>query len=206
MGQMMGIVDRVDWEDRIPKNIRFMRIKVRIDPWLPVIAGFTLRLDDGSRVWVQCRYKRVHKLCTKCGLIGHTRGQCTHAMDDVELMLYRQRLRIQELHHSQYRFDGLQPQFTNELRAYHNHGRRWATQVRFGPIPLASSQTHHPNHSHGFPDPSTPHSLHAPLNPPNQNLSSNPSIIQNAINMLNLNVPGHVHLHASYSSFVFLGT
>nr|POF20391.1 hypothetical protein CFP56_39673 [Quercus suber] len=137
---MMGIVDRVDREDRIPRNIRFMRIKVRIDPWLPVIAGFMLCLDDGSRVWVQCR-------------------------------------------------------------------RRWTTQVRFGPIPLASGQTHHPNHSPSFPDPntpSTPHSLHAPLNPPNQNLTSNPSIIQNAINMLNLNVPGHVHLHASYSSFVSL--
>lgn len=32
MGQMMGIVDRVDWEDRIPRNIRFMRIKVCINP------------------------------------------------------------------------------------------------------------------------------------------------------------------------------
>ncbi|KAL0011589.1 hypothetical protein SO802_006697 [Lithocarpus litseifolius] len=57
----------------------------------------------------------------------HTRGQCTHAMDDIELMLYRQRMRIQELHHTQYRFDGLQPQFTNELRAFHNR-RRWTTQ------------------------------------------------------------------------------
>ncbi|KAF3971123.1 hypothetical protein CMV_005251 [Castanea mollissima] len=49
MGEMMGIVDRVDWEDRIPRNIRFMRIKMCIDPWLPVIARFVLRLDDGTR-------------------------------------------------------------------------------------------------------------------------------------------------------------
>lgn len=134
MGQMMGIVDRVDWEDRIPRNIYFMRIKVRIesiDPWLPIIVGFMLRLDDGSRIW-------MHKLCIRCGLIGHTRGQCTHAMDDIELMLYRQLMRIQELHHTQYRFDGLQPQFTNELRAYHNRRRRRTTQVRYGPLLPAS--------------------------------------------------------------------
>ena len=59
MGQMMGILEKVDWEDRILRNIRFMHVKVRIDPWLSVIAGFMLRLDDGSRVWIRCRYERV---------------------------------------------------------------------------------------------------------------------------------------------------
>lgn len=98
MGQMMGILERVDWEDRLPRNIKFMRAKVRIDPWLPVIAGFMLRLDDGSRVWIRCNYERVHKLRTKCGLIGHSQGQCTHCMEDFEIMLFRQRLRIQDLH------------------------------------------------------------------------------------------------------------
>ena len=98
MGQLMGIVERVDWEDRIPRNVRFMRVKVRIDPWVPMIAGFMLRLDDGARVWLQCRYERVYKLCTRCGLIGHTRGQCTYSMDEVEVMLFKQRHRIQELH------------------------------------------------------------------------------------------------------------
>lgn len=98
MGQLMGIVERVDWEDRIPKNVPFMRVKVRIDPWVPMIAGFMLRLNDGARVWLQCRYERVHKLCTRCGLIGHTRGQCTYSMDEVEVILFKQRHCIQELH------------------------------------------------------------------------------------------------------------
>ncbi|XP_075653219.1 uncharacterized protein LOC142623662 [Castanea sativa] len=98
LGHMMGLLERVDWEDKIPRDIRFMRVKVKIDPLLLVIAGFMLRLDDGSRVWIKCRYERVHNLCTKCGLIGHTRGQCTHCMEDIEVMLYRQRLKIQDLH------------------------------------------------------------------------------------------------------------
>lgn len=89
MCQLMGIVERVDFEDKIPRNIRFMRVKVRIDPWLLVIDGFILRLDNGSRIWIQCRYERVHKLCTRCGLIGHTRSQCTHKMEEVEQMLFR---------------------------------------------------------------------------------------------------------------------
>uniref|UniRef100_A0A7N2RCH7 CCHC-type domain-containing protein n=1 Tax=Quercus lobata TaxID=97700 RepID=A0A7N2RCH7_QUELO len=94
MGQCMGVFEKLDWEDRLPCNIRFMRARVRIDPWLPMVTGFMLRLDDGSRVWIQCRYERIHKLCIKCGIIGHTRGQCTHNMDDIEMMLVRQRFRI----------------------------------------------------------------------------------------------------------------
>ena len=53
MGQLIGIVERINWEDTIPRNIRFMRIKVRVDPWLPVIAGFMLRIDEGLSPWIQ---------------------------------------------------------------------------------------------------------------------------------------------------------
>ena len=52
MSQLMGIVERVDWEDIIPINIRFMRIKVKVDPWLPVIARFMLRIDERSSIWI----------------------------------------------------------------------------------------------------------------------------------------------------------
>ena len=48
----MGIVERVDWEDIIPRNIRFMRNKVKVDPWLPVIARFMLRIDERSSIWI----------------------------------------------------------------------------------------------------------------------------------------------------------
>ena len=95
MVKLMGIYERIDWDATIPCNIRFMRIRVRMDPWLPLLAGFMLRMDNGERIWVQCRYERLHKVCTKCGLIGHTRAQCTYLMADVEQLLQRQRQRIQ---------------------------------------------------------------------------------------------------------------
>ena len=87
------------------------------------------------------------KLCTKCGLIGHTRGQCTRCMEDIEITLYRQRLRIQDLHQVQYKFDALQPQFSNDLKAFHNRQRRWTTQIRYGFFnhPFDHAIPSHPN-------------------------------------------------------------
>ena len=141
MGQLMGIFEKVDWEDCIPRNIRFMRVRVRIDPWMPLPTGFMLQLDDGTRTWVQCRYERVHKLCTRCGLIGHMRGQCNESMDKIERMLIRQRNRIQRTHQVQFGFDSLEPHFHNDLRAYYHRRRRWTTQVRYGNL-------HSSHHSH----------------------------------------------------------
>lgn len=94
IGQLMGIFERMDLEDRLPRNIRFMCIRARVDLWSPLMAGFTLRLDNGSRVWIQCRYERIHKLCKRCRLIGHIRRQCTESMDNIEVSLFRQRLCI----------------------------------------------------------------------------------------------------------------
>ena len=116
----------------MPKNIKFMRIKVRLNPWMPVVPGFMLRLDNGTQTWIQCRYERVHKLCTKCGLIGRTRSQCSESMDKVERMLICQRHKIQRLYQVPFAFDSLEPQFHNELRAYFNKRRRWTTRARYG--------------------------------------------------------------------------
>ena len=120
IGHMLRVYERIDWDAHIPRNIRFMCIRLRMNPWLPLVAGFMLRLDDGNRVWIQCRYERIHKVCTKCGLLGHTRPQCIYLMVDVEQLLHRQRQRIQDEFHVQYGFDPLELHFVNELRAFYN--------------------------------------------------------------------------------------
>ena len=120
MGQMIGSFGKIDQEDILPKNIKFMQMQVRLNLWMPVVSGFMLRLDDGTQTWIQCRYERVHKLCTKCGLIRHTRSQCNESIDEVERMLIRQRHRIQRLYQVPFAFDSLEPQFHNELQAYFN--------------------------------------------------------------------------------------
>jgi|UniRef100_A0A2N9IY28 hypothetical protein len=50
MGQMLGMYERIDWDANTPRNIRFMSIRVRVDPWLPLLAGFMLKLDNGDRI------------------------------------------------------------------------------------------------------------------------------------------------------------
>jgi hypothetical protein len=155
MGHMLGVYERIDWDAHIPRNIRFMRIRVRMNPWLPLIAGFMLRLDDGNRVWIQCRYERIHKVCTKCGMMGHTRTQCTYLMTDIEQLLHRQRQRIQEEFHVQYGFDPMEPHFVNELRAFYNRPQRWSTQIRFGPLSRDTGYRHR-QHQQGGPPPPQP--------------------------------------------------
>ena len=115
MGHILGVYERIDWDGNLPRNIRFMHIRVRVDPWLPLMASFMLRLDNGDRIWIQCRYERVHKLSTKCGLIGHSCAQCTYLMEDIEQFLHRQRQRIQQRFHLHYGFNLLEPNFVNEM-------------------------------------------------------------------------------------------
>ncbi len=122
-----------------------------MDPWMPLFAGFMLRLDNGDRIWVQCRYERVHKVCTKCGLIGHTRAQCTYLMKDVELLLHRQRLRIQSQFQVHYGFDPLEPHFVNEIWAFYNRPQRRNTQIRFGPLTRDTEYRHRQHQQGGAP-------------------------------------------------------
>ncbi|KAK9985960.1 hypothetical protein SO802_030911 [Lithocarpus litseifolius] len=137
---------------------------------MPVVSGFMLRLDNGTRTWVQCRYERVHKLCTKCGLIGHTSSQCSESMDEVERMLIRQRQSIQRLYQVPYAFDSLEPQFHNELRAYFNKRRRWTTRVRYGNMDVDNPSQDHPSHAIVDPEPPL-----APDHTPNQSNSTTPT-------------------------------
>lgn len=61
MGHITGAFERIDWEDRLPQNIRFMQVKVRLNLWMPIVSRFMLHLDDGTRTWIQCSHEQVHK-------------------------------------------------------------------------------------------------------------------------------------------------
>lgn len=167
-------------------------------------------MDDGSRVWIRCNYERVHKLCTKCGLIGHSRGQCTHCMQDIEIMLFRQRLRIQDLHQVQFRFDALQPQFSNDLRAYHNLRRRWTTQIRYGFLNQAHVHANPINLNPPFLDPSTPSSTHSPhattptsnFQPLTTSLTLYPLTPHHLTNFTTMNLPYILPLTSSISALL----
>ena len=46
----MGVVTQVDWNEVMPRNLRFMRVRAWIDPHAPLIAGGILRQDDGVMI------------------------------------------------------------------------------------------------------------------------------------------------------------
>uniref|UniRef100_A0A7N2M0G4 DUF4283 domain-containing protein n=1 Tax=Quercus lobata TaxID=97700 RepID=A0A7N2M0G4_QUELO len=50
MGHLMGTCEQVDWEDRMPLNIRFMRFQGTNQPL--DACGF----DDGSKIWIKCNH------------------------------------------------------------------------------------------------------------------------------------------------------
>lgn len=84
MGDLIGEYVSTDRQPTFPRNIRFLRLQVRIDPWLPLVAGFILKCDDGQNIWIKCRYERIFKICKKCGLIGHSQNQRHMDIADVE--------------------------------------------------------------------------------------------------------------------------
>nr|POF00652.1 hypothetical protein CFP56_26220 [Quercus suber] len=167
MGHMIGYVEKIDWEDRLPRNIRFMRIKV---------------------------YERVHKLCTKCGLIGHARSQCSESMDEVERMLIRQRHRIQRLFQVPFVYDALEPQFYNELRAYFNKRRNRTTRARFGFMESEFPVDDHPPSASFNPEPPN-----FPASTPNQNTSVSPTSHPHMILILPVQ---HDNEHATLNSAI----
>jgi hypothetical protein len=156
MGHILGVYERIDWDENLPRNIRFMCIRVRVDPWLPLMASFMLRLDNGDRIWIKCRYECVYKLCTKCGLISHSRAQCTYLMEGIEQFRHWQRQRIQQHFQLHYGFDPLEPHFVHEMRAFYNQPLRRNTQVRFGPL-TRDTRYGQRQYQQGGPPPPQPH-------------------------------------------------
>ncbi|OMO73238.1 Zinc knuckle CX2CX4HX4C [Corchorus olitorius] len=117
------------------RNIRFMRVRVTIDPNEPLAVGCTLDKDDGTSMWVQFSYERIEKLCLGCGMIGHTHPNCSVSREEVQrrikVGLERVRLRYGYPIH----MDPTNNHFSNRMRAFRNRANRRITRmvIRQGP-------------------------------------------------------------------------
>lgn len=81
------------------KNIRYLRVRAKIDPTLPLIMGCHVKFSDAddqnSSTWVQFRYERIFRICCSCARIGHNDNKCDwddqllfHAMEVHRARLY----------------------------------------------------------------------------------------------------------------------
>ena len=72
MAQIIRDVSLVDWDSVIPRNIRFMKVRVWFNLNQPLFAGCMIRKDDRVLSWIEFRYEKVFKICRKCSIVGHT--------------------------------------------------------------------------------------------------------------------------------------
>ena len=121
---MIGPVEWVDWPIGIPRNLRFLRVKVWINPLEPLFMGFSLKMDDDTHVWLQCKYERVFRLCFSCGCIGHKVNTCTKSPQQISIAMQRQVMRIRSNFGVRIAVDINQVRFVNDAKAFAEHPLR----------------------------------------------------------------------------------
>ncbi|KAI8023918.1 hypothetical protein LOK49_LG03G00614 [Camellia lanceoleosa] len=57
LGRAIGEVVKVDIDSLMPRNIRFLRLRVWVSLDKPLISGFFLKFPDGQQYWISCRYE-----------------------------------------------------------------------------------------------------------------------------------------------------
>ncbi|KAF7821111.1 Pyruvate carboxyltransferase [Senna tora] len=87
IASLVGAVREVDWALTIPRNLRFMRVRVRIPIHHPLMMGIILVTDEGEELWIQFRYERIYRLCCGCGRVGHICEECDWSREQVDLAL-----------------------------------------------------------------------------------------------------------------------
>lgn len=54
LGRVVGEVIWVDVDERPTRNIRYLRVRVWVNPEQPLVSGFHLKCPDGSRRLIVC--------------------------------------------------------------------------------------------------------------------------------------------------------
>jgi hypothetical protein len=80
IGNEVGKFMDVDDEENGTTIGRYLRVKVWIDIWRPLMCGVNME-EEGSDVgrWCPFEYEFLPKFCHCCGIIGHTDRVCTMA-------------------------------------------------------------------------------------------------------------------------------
>ena len=58
LGSIISLIEWIDWSASNPKNMRFLKLKIRVKPQSPLFMGFMLKLDEDRYQWIQCKYGR----------------------------------------------------------------------------------------------------------------------------------------------------
>ncbi|OMO86751.1 Zinc knuckle CX2CX4HX4C [Corchorus olitorius] len=135
MALSAGEVLQIDWENRRPKNIRFLRVRISVDLTVPLVPGCTLERDDGTSQWVRFRYEKIQKFCLNCGEIGHTHRNCMSTFEEVERRINRGLNRTSQRHGLPIVVETDTTHFSNQMRAYLTRSSRRNTRIGYRQVP-----------------------------------------------------------------------
>ncbi|OMO83066.1 Zinc knuckle CX2CX4HX4C [Corchorus olitorius] len=121
----------VDYEQVAPRNVRFMRVRLRVNLNEPLTPVITLELDDGSTRWVCFRYERINKLCLSCGLIGHTHPNGTMPRTEVDNRINQRLISVSQKYGYPIVVDEHNPFFSNDMRAFLTRASRRTTRLAY---------------------------------------------------------------------------
>ena len=113
----------------MPRNIRFLRLRVWVSLAKPLISGFFLKFRNGQHQWISCRYERVCKICQNCGRIGHTLTACDLSFEEAQRQLDANLQDMSRRLHSPVMTQEAQPMYSAAIRANAHRADRLTTWI-----------------------------------------------------------------------------
>lgn len=80
LGDVIGTTMTSDTGDiMFSSQLNFLRVKVQVDPMMPLIQNIRIRMDNNVVRTIECKFERVFRSCPACHRIGHTANSCPHS-------------------------------------------------------------------------------------------------------------------------------
>ncbi|KAH7850883.1 hypothetical protein Vadar_004155 [Vaccinium darrowii] len=120
LGSLLGTVISVDGSTFSHQNLNYLRVRVAIPIFKPLIPGAFLGFEDGDLVWIQFGYERVFKMCFNCGRVGHMMYRWSLSVPQAGIII---RERIHEVHqipNVAFWIAEVRPLYTRAIKAYTN--------------------------------------------------------------------------------------
>ncbi|KAI8012263.1 hypothetical protein LOK49_LG06G02419 [Camellia lanceoleosa] len=129
LGRAVGDVVKVDIDSLMPRNIRFLRLRVWVPLDKPLISGFFLKFRDGQQHWISCRYERVCKISRNCGRIGHTLTNCATSFDEAQRQIDDHLQDMGRRLHSRVMTQESHPMYSASIQANAHRADRHTTRI-----------------------------------------------------------------------------
>lgn len=75
-GATIGIVEKVDTNEKGFCLGNFIRIRVKIDMSIPLCRGRKVHLGGLSQIWVDFKYEQMPIFSYLCGMVNHDENDC----------------------------------------------------------------------------------------------------------------------------------